>query len=58
MEAEVMAHESKRPTVILGGIGEEAIAGKIGPPKLDKGGRRHYRTVSFRFRDREWEGLK
>ena len=46
-----MTDQSEVLAVFFCRVREETIAGKIGPPESDKGGRRHYGNVSFRFRD-------
>ena len=49
LRAKVMTDQAECLAVFSCNVREEAIAGKIGPPKLDKGGRRHYCNMSFRF---------
>lgn len=46
--AKSTADESKRLAVFLGRVRQQAVAGQIGPPKLEKGGRRHSWKGSFR----------
>lgn len=48
-KAAFMGCQAQGCLVFLGHEGEQAIAGKIGPPESVKGGRMHYRQIAFRF---------